>query len=186
MKAAIIYWSKTGNTQKVALAIKEGLEESGVNVCLIRIEEATDIDFYDYDLVCFGFPSHQWHPPKPVDAFLINQHVEHRKHGRIKLAAPKIPEKNALIFCTYSGPHTGINEAIPAGKYVGQFFEHLGFTVLDEWYVLGEFHGSEEMSTKGKMGDIRGRPNEADLKKVVQDVVHLLKLRYTPTGSPDA
>ncbi|MCX5908895.1 MAG: hypothetical protein NTY64_17400 [Deltaproteobacteria bacterium] len=31
-----------------------------------------------------------------------------------------------LIFCTYSGPQTGINEAIPAGKFAGQFFEHLG------------------------------------------------------------
>ncbi len=37
----------------------------------------------------------------------------------------------------------GLNEAIPAGKYAGQFFDHLGFEVLDEWYILSEFHGSE-------------------------------------------
>jgi hypothetical protein len=91
------------------------------------------------------------------------------------LGAPKVRGKNALIFCTYSGPHTGINEAIPAGKYVGQFFEHLGFTVLDEWYILGELHGREEISTKGKMGDIRGRPDEKDLKKVKRDMAYLLQ-----------
>lgn len=66
MKVAIIYWSKTGNTEKVAFAIKEGLEASGVNVFLKRTEEAKDIDFYDYDLTCMGFPTYQWRPPEPV------------------------------------------------------------------------------------------------------------------------
>jgi hypothetical protein len=174
MKAAIVYWSKTGNTEKVALAIKEGLEEAGVEVLLTRAEQADDIDFFDYDLVCLGFPTHQWRPPEPMGTFIRGRFNEYREQGRVKLAAPKVPGRNALIFCTYSGPHTGINEAIPAGKYGGQFFEHLGFTVLDEWYVLGERHDSEETSTKGKMGDIRGLPNEDDLRKVKQDVSNLL------------
>jgi hypothetical protein len=175
MRAAIIYWSKTGNTEKVAFAIKEALEASGVNVLLKRTDEAKDIDFSDYDLACMGFPTHQWRPPEPVGDFVRSKFGEYRKQGRIKLGAPKVPGKNALIFCTYSGPHTGINEAIPAGKYVGQFFEHLGFTVLDEWYIVGEYHGSEERSTRGRMGDIRGRPSEEDLRKVKQDVMHLLQ-----------
>jgi hypothetical protein len=88
--------------------------------------------------------------------------------------APKVG-KYVLIFCTYSGPHTGIDEAIPAGKYVGQFFEHLGFTVLDEWYILSEFHGSKEKSMHGKMGDIRGKPNKGDLQKMRQNVIDLLR-----------
>jgi flavodoxin I len=58
MKATIIYWSKTGNTEKVALAINEGLEAAGAEVLLKRTEEATDVDFYDYDLICIGFPSY--------------------------------------------------------------------------------------------------------------------------------
>jgi hypothetical protein len=173
MKAAIIYWSKTGNTEKVALAIREGLEAAGSDVLLRRAEEAQDIDFYDYDLICVGFPSYRWHPPKPVDQFLIGKFGAYHRQGCVKTGAPRVPGKNALIFCTYSGPHTGINEAIPAGKYVGQFFEHLGFTVLDEWYVVGEFHGSDEKSTMGRMGDIRGRPNEEDLRNVRQDTIRL-------------
>ena len=175
MKVAIIYWSKTGNTEKVALAINETLEAAGVRVLLKRAEEATDVDFYGYDLICIGFPSYQWSPPKPMGEFLKAKFVEYRKQGCVKVGAPKIPGKNALIFCTYSGPHTGINEAIPAGKYAGQFFEHLGFTVLDEWYIVGEYHGSEEASTLGRLGDIRGRPNAEDLRKVKQDVTHLLQ-----------
>ena len=73
MKAAIIYWSKTGNTEKVALAIREGLEAAGGAVLLRKAEEAEDIDFYDYDLICVGFPSYRWHPPKPVDRFLTGK-----------------------------------------------------------------------------------------------------------------
>ena len=175
MKSIIIYWSKTGNTEKVAKAIQEGLKETGSNASLLRVENAEDVDFYDYDLACFGFPSHQWRPPKPVDKFLSSKFSVYRNQGRIKWGAPRIPGKNALVFCTYSGPHTGINEAKPAGLYAAQFFEHLGFNVLGEWYVLGEFHGSEEASTQGRMGDIRGLPNEQDLTKVKQDTKQIVK-----------
>ena len=47
-------------------------------------------------------------------------------------------------------------------------------TVLDELYVVGEFHESEKASTKGMLGDIRGRPNEEDLRKVKQDVTRIV------------
>ena len=56
MKAAIIYWSKGGNTEKVALAIKEGLETSGVQVSFLKTNEAKNLDWFDYDLVGVGFP----------------------------------------------------------------------------------------------------------------------------------
>ena len=74
-----------------------------------------------------------------------------------------------MIFVTYSGPHTGIDEATPASKDMRQFFEHIGFNVIDEWYVLSEFHGSLENSTKGRMGDIRGKPTEEELLKIKRD-----------------
>ena len=92
-KAIIIYWSKTGNTEKVAFKIKEGLEDAGVNVSVKKTEDAGDIDYFDYDLVCIGFPSYDWHPPKPVTNLLSNNLNKHRKEGKVKLNAPKIPVK---------------------------------------------------------------------------------------------
>jgi len=174
-KALIIYWSKTGNTAKVANAIKQGLETAEVQVTLKKQEEAEDVDYFDYDIVCVGAPSYSWHPPEPMANFLKSKFVAYRKEGRIKPGAPKVPGKNALIFVTYSGPHTGIDEATPAGKYMRQFFEHLGFTVIAEWYALSEFHGSLENSTKGRMGDIRGKPTEEDLLKIKEDTERLAK-----------
>jgi flavodoxin len=167
--ALMVYWSNTGNTEKVALAIKEGLEAANVKVTVKKPEEAADADYFDYDLICVGSPSIQWHPAKPLDDFLKTKLAKYRQQGKIKPSAPKIYGKYALIFCTYSGPHTGLDEATPAGKYMRQFFEHLGFTVLDEWYILSEFHGNLENSTKGRMGDIRGKPTANDLLKIKKD-----------------
>jgi len=173
MDSIIIYWSNTGNTEKVAGAIREGLEAGGLQVTLTRVEDAGDIDFFDYDLVCLGFPSHYWGIPKPMDKYLRDKFSAYRGNGYVKWGAPNVPGKNALIFCTYSGPHTGIREAIPAGLCAGQFFEHLGFTVLDELYVVGEFHGKEEASTLGRLGDIRGLPSKEDLDKIRNDTAKL-------------
>lgn len=175
MEAAIVYWSQTGNTEKVALAIKKGLEKAGVKPVFRRIGDAQDLDWYDYDLFCIGFPSYRWSPPKPVRDFLDAKYNGYKAQGRVKVGAPKISGKNILVFCTYTGPHTGVNEVLPAAKHAGQYFEHLGFTVLDEWYVLGEFHGREELNTMGRMGDVRGRPDEQDLAKIEQDVVRLVQ-----------
>jgi hypothetical protein len=175
-KAVVLYWSHTGNTEKVALSIHKGLGEGGFDTLIKKVQEADDVDFYDYDLVCFGIPSHNWHPPKPADEYLKAKFARYKTEGRIRLTAPGIDGKNALVFCTYSGPHTGIREAVPAGKYIGQFFEHLGFLVVDEWYILSEFHGSEENSTLGRMGNIKGLPSEQDLKRI-EDQARLLAFR---------
>jgi len=173
VRAVILYWSNTGNAKKVALAITDGLESAGLDVSLLKISEAENGDYFDYDLVCVGFPSYQWHPPKPVTEFLHKKFDTYRKQQKIKASAPTVPGKNALVFCTYSGPHTGLREATPAGLYVGQFFEHLSFTVLDEWYVLSEFQDSEEHSTKGRMGDIRGKPTKKEQQKIAMDAKNL-------------
>ncbi len=134
---------------------------------------ACEADLFNYDLVCVGTPSIQWHPAKPIDDFLKKKLDIYRKQGRIKPSAPKVPGKYALVFCTYSGPHTGLDEATPAGKYIRQFFEHLGFTVLDEWYILSEFHNNLENSTQGRMGDIRGKPTVQELLEIKQNAQQL-------------
>jgi hypothetical protein len=110
-----------------------------------------------------------------VVRWLKQKHAEYRRQGRVRVNAQTAAGTKVLVFCTYSGPHTGIREAIPAGKYAGQFFEHLGIRVLDAWYIVGEFHGNEEASTRGCLGDIRGRPTEEDLRRVRERAISLLR-----------
>jgi flavodoxin len=164
--ALIVCFSSTGNTQKVACAIKEGLEKGGMKVELKKPTEVVNDDFYSYDLVGVGSPSIEWQPAKPITDLLKAKLNTYRSGGRIKPCAPKVPGKSALVFVTYSGPHTGLDEATPAGKTIRQYFEHFGFTVVGEWYVVGEFHGRNDLSTLGMLGDIRGKPTKEDLLKI--------------------
>jgi flavodoxin len=173
--ALIIFFSSTGNTEKVAHSIKEGLESAGLKVDLRKPSEAENLDFFTYDLVCVGSPSIEWQPAKPISDLLKAKLNLYRNQGKIKPCAPKVKGKNALVFVTYSGPHTGVEEATPAGKTIRQYFEHFGFNVVAEWYVVGEFHGREDMSTHGRLGDIRGKPTNEDLAKIRKKTEQLAK-----------
>jgi len=174
LQALIIYWSGTGNTEKVARTIHTALERRDVKATTRKVEAARDVELYDYDLVFLGAPSYMWQPPEPVQQFIKAKMKLHGDRGDIKLGAPKMPGKSAVVFCTYSGPHTGLREATPVCKYMGQFFEHIGFDLAAEWYVVGEFHSREDRSTQGYLGDIRGRPNAEDLSQVENDVGRLI------------
>jgi len=164
-KALVLYCSITGNTEKAAKSIEAGLTAGGLQTTLLKFQDAEHIDYFDYDLVCVGSPSYNWNVPQPMNEFLKKKFAYYKSIGKILPNSPRTGKK-ALVFCTYSGPHTGIDEAIPAGLYMGQFFDHMGFDVLDKWYILSEFVGSEEMSTKGRMGDIRGLPTEKNLREL--------------------
>jgi hypothetical protein len=151
------------------------LESAGLKADLKKPQEAETIDFDGYDLVCVGSPSIEWQPAKPIHDYLKGKLNLYRSQGKIKPFAPKVPGKNALIFVTYSGPHTGIDEATPAGKTMRQYFEHFGFNIAGEWYIVGEFHGREDNSTVGRLGDIRGKPSVEDLAKIKKDAEQLAK-----------
>ena len=174
LKVLVIYWSATRNTEKVANAIIQTLEQEKINYIFKKIADAAEEELYDYDLVFMGTPSYQFLPPEPVIHFVKRKMKLYNERGDIKPGAPHVAGKNAVIFCTYSGPHTGIREATPVGEYLGQFFEHIGFAVADKWYIVGEFHGREDFSTLGRLGDIRGRPNQQDLDEVKRNVSKLV------------
>jgi hypothetical protein len=174
-RALILYWSAGGNTEQVARAAERGLLSAGVIPELRRIAEAGDIDLYDYDLVLLGAPSYQFLPPEPVLAYVKAKMNFHRRRGDIKVGAPELPGKRAIVFVTYSGPHTGISEATTAGDYLGQFFAHIGYRVVDKWYTVGKFHGNEVFSTQGPLGDIRHRPDAADLARIEEAAAALVR-----------
>jgi len=91
--ALIIYWSSTGNTEKVTNAIRGGLESAGLKVELKKPQDAADVDFFDYDLVCVGSPSIEWQPAKQMAEFLKAKLVFNRNQGKIKPCAPKVRAK---------------------------------------------------------------------------------------------
>ncbi|MBW1780618.1 MAG: flavodoxin [Deltaproteobacteria bacterium] len=179
MKALNLYFSSTGNTEKVALTISDTLKELGLAIDTLRIKSTEmDIDLLQYDMVFAGSGVYAWLPGKPLMDLFASLRKAAMSGGAIQPASPKIPGKKAVIYCTYGGVHTGVNEAVPAVKYMGQLFDHLGFTIVGEWYVLGAYR-PEKMkahSVNGRMGDIRERPDSADLKDVAERVKGILRV----------
>ncbi len=175
MKILILYNSFTKNTEKVTLAIKNTLKKEGIDPNIKQVDKNLEIDLYEYDLVFLGSPVIQFLPSKQIQYFIKSQLTLHRKKGNILPCSPKILGKYAVCYVTFSGPHTGIREAVPAIKYMEQFLEHLRFSVIGEWYIVGEFHNNEEYSTKGCLGNIKGRPNENDLIEVETKTKNILR-----------
>jgi flavodoxin len=177
MKVLNLYFSATGNTEKVAKQIESAVLKVGHDVETIRVVKTIELDILAYDFVFAGSGVYAWLPGKPMLELLDKLRDKCAQAKEIRPASPRRPGKKAVVYCTFGGGHTGVNEALPAVKYMGQLFDHLGYEVLSEWYIVGEFHGKlQQLSTIGRLGDIRGRPNEADLNEVFEKVVGILRV----------
>jgi flavorubredoxin len=182
-KALVLFWSKNGNTEKVARCIHDTLRNAGMEASMTRIDKDFEVEYLDYNLIFLGAPVYENLSPKPVLSFLYKNR---RREGVALLAsAPEVPGVAAVPFCTYGGGHTGYNEAEPMLKHIGQYLEHEGIRVVDHIAVVGVFPEAEESyNTEGRYGDIRRRPDEHDLSEVEGRVRGILRRlhRVLPLG----
>lgn len=65
MNALVVYFSKFGNTQKVAETIAEVLESAGA-VRIISLDQLAASDLNDVDLIVMGSPTHRMNLPEAV------------------------------------------------------------------------------------------------------------------------
>ena len=56
-KAAVIYWSMSGNTEAMAAAVAEGLKNAGAETDLKQVSEVSPEDALSYDLLALGCPA---------------------------------------------------------------------------------------------------------------------------------
>ncbi len=89
MKSVIVYFSQTGNTEKVARTIAKGIEDTG-NLCtLIPLQEIDLKILKDYDLIGIGTPVFYFQEPGNVREFI----------ERLSF----LKGKSSFIFCTHGG-----------------------------------------------------------------------------------
>lgn len=67
---SVIYYSLTGNVRALAEAAAEGAVESGAEVRLLPVDEATNEDLEWADVVLFGTPSHYGTMAAEVNQFI--------------------------------------------------------------------------------------------------------------------
>jgi flavodoxin len=179
MKVLNIYFSATGNTVKLADRITATVEKLGHQIDTMKITGDLEVDLLSYDFIFVGSGVYRWLPGKDFQEFIQKRQDHYAAAGEIKYASPRRAHKKVVIYCTYGGAHTGVNEAIPAVKFMGQLFDHLGFEIVAEWYYVGKFPDQGRMkdfSTLGRLGDITDRPNEADLADVAARVTGVLRM----------
>ena len=71
MNAMVVYFSKFGNTKKLAEVIAERLTSNG-NVQILSSDDLTFSDLQDIDLVVMGTPTHNMNLPKSVKPVFVN------------------------------------------------------------------------------------------------------------------
>lgn len=165
MNTLVVYDSLSGNTEKVAQRIYDTSAES-LPSQILRVKRDTDIDLLAHDLVFIGSSVIDWLPTKTMTAFVQRTMKAANKKGLIKPAAPIIPGKFAVCFATFAGPHIGVGEAKPMTLWLRSALEHLGFIVLDQWHVPGQFANRPELNQRGRLGNIEGRPDAHDLHEI--------------------
>ena len=178
MRILNLFYSATKNTEKVAKQIHEVVEELGYSIDTVNVTSPElDVDILLYDLIFVGSGVYGTLPGRPLIGLLRRLLKHYIEVGEVKPASPRRPSAYTVIYCTYGGAHTGINEAIPAVKLMGQLGDHLGYTIVSEWYFVGEFltENLRDHSVNGRLGDIRGRPNQHDLGEVREKVLGLFK-----------
>jgi flavodoxin len=88
MNIAMVYFSQTGNTRKVARAMESVFREAGHHVRSVSLRKAAP-DTLDGDLVGIGAPSFACQAPSPARQYLR--------------ALPSLDGKPAFVFATAGG-----------------------------------------------------------------------------------
>jgi flavodoxin I len=110
MKVLVTYYSETSNTEKVARAVYEGIDEASKEIC--PIEAAKNLE--DFDLIFCGFPVHASSAPPKVEAFLLS-----------------VPQgKMVALFATHG--------CLPGGHLAVTAFDN-AMTIASQARVIGTF-----------------------------------------------
>jgi flavodoxin/ferredoxin len=156
-EVAIIFFSATGNTKKIADVIQKYLTDHDVSVTEIDItsfasrKEAVSLD--KYDAVMFGFPIYSLRAPR-----VCRQWLE-KLDGK---------GKKCSVFFTFGGFGKD-----PAHYYIQELLEKRNFTLVS----TGEFLGVHTFNRSGWQA-AQGRPNQSDFK-IAKEYTHKTLQRFT-------
>jgi len=158
LKILITYFSNTGNTERVAQSIKEGLE--GQEIELKPVKDIDPLCLKDYDLIFLG---------SGIYASRVNKSL-----SDLIIAAQVLPQ-NFVFFCT----HASVKGYQDGFKLVKRALKKSSSNILGEFDCMGDNIGIPEATIKSMLEKLppdkrkeaeehqkrlKGRPNEDDLE----------------------
>ena len=157
MKILVCYFSNTGNTEKVAKSIAEGLKDESVEI--LKIEDADPSNLKNYDLVILGSGIYGGKLSKKVTDFMkqvtgyppkfafFNTHQSERAYQKaFKRIRSKLEESGSEV----------IGEFDCIGENIGMPKE----TILG---MLAKLPPEERKRQEAKIEATKGHPDEQDL-----------------------
>ena len=170
MKILITYFSNTGNTEKIAKNMKDGLINYDVD--LIHAKDVDPTTLSSYDLVFLGSGVYA----SKIDKSILTM---------IKRAVPELPAK-FVYFCThaslklYQEPFKRITNIIKEYncEIIGEFDcvgENLGIPLDTQFAMLERLPEDQREKAKKDRKKIKGRPNEMDLENAKNFAISLVK-----------
>ena len=116
-KVLIVYYSRSGNTKKMAEHVAEGARTAGGEVTLKRVEDTSVDELQAADAVILGSPTYYGHSSGPMRTFL-DKSVKY--HGRL---AGKVGGAFASSANTGGGNETTILDLLHALLIHGMIIE---------------------------------------------------------------
>ena len=170
LKILITFFSNTGNTEKVANSLKDGLTDHDVD--MIAVKAVAPETLNSYDIVFLG---------SGVYASRIDKSVL----TLVKKAVPDLPSK-LVYFCThaslklYQEPFKRINNIAKEHncEIIGKFDcvgENLGIPLETQLGMLEKLPEDQKEKAIKDMEKMKGRPNELDLENAKNFATSLMK-----------
>ena len=154
MKATIIYYSQSGNTEKVAYELAEKLQKAGWEVMPLLFEDVADFPeaLDGIDVLGVGFPTFFGHPPKFVAEMI----------GKLD----KVVTASAFVFTTYGGETAGDSLFDAASALWKRGYRILGGLKIE---------GSNDYPQAAALKINQGRPDDNDMLHVDKFVEKLVE-----------
>ncbi|MBD3212851.1 MAG: hypothetical protein GF311_09605 [Candidatus Lokiarchaeota archaeon] len=169
MKILITYFSNTGNTEKVANAMKDALSDQEID--LFKAKEMNPQNLNNYDIVILG---------SGIYAGKINRSILD-----LMKRADQIPSK-FILFNT----HASLEHYQHSFKRVKKIISNAGAEVIGEWDCRGDNIGlpkeiieqrlaslppEERKKAEKSQKDLKGRPNNEDLNNAKKFITSIIK-----------
>jgi len=170
LKILITYFSNTGNTEKVANSMKDGLTDHDVDI--IPVKDVDPKTLNSYDIVFLG-------------SGVYASRIDKSAVTLIKKAGPDLPAK-FVYFCThaslklYQEPFKRITTIIKEHncEIIGEFDcvgENLGIPLDTQLVMLERLPEDQREKAKKDREKIKGRPNKTDLENAKLFATTLVK-----------
>jgi NADPH-dependent glutamate synthase beta subunit-like oxidoreductase/flavodoxin/Fe-S-cluster-containing hydrogenase component 2 len=148
LKTLVIYFSQSGNTQKIAEAIHIGIKKTN-NLCdLVRMEDVAMRELKNYDMIGIGSPTHCVQAPPNVKDFISS-------------LTGNVDGKFCFVFYTHGAlPAFFLASTVPALKQSGMevigwkdwFGDVYGYAVVPKPYFTGRHPDAIDLKEAAEFG----------------------------------